>query len=180
MTRKTRLASPDRVRDQSIWHSVSDFLKRVLDIGLAWQYTSLRKQHTRIVGRQFLVCSQGDDSLEVVKLRNTVYSDKQIKELFESMSVEDLPAKVWHAEEIREDAKKAIEQEELLNLGGTYGDKDVGSPVEYDHLKLVTADKTTEITVFNRGITLIFTNDERVRWIHRVLCKLDRTEERLC
>lgn len=95
MTRKTRLASPHRVRDQSIWHSVSDFLKRVLDIGLAWQYTSLRKQHTRIVGRQFLVCSQGDDSLGVVKLRNTVYSDKQIKELFESMSVEELPVSTY-------------------------------------------------------------------------------------
>jgi hypothetical protein len=94
-----------------------------------------------------------------------------------NMKPEDLPARVWHAEKIPEDAKEVIEQENLLNLGGTYGDKDAGAPVEYDHVKLVTADKTTEITVFNRGITLIFTNDERVRRIHRVLCKLDRTEE---
>jgi len=95
-----------------------------------------------------------------------------------NMRPEDLPARVWHAEEIPEDAKEAIDQEDLLNLGGSYGDKDVGSPVEYDHLKLVLVNNTVEITVFNRGITLFTTDDERVRRIHRVVCKLDRKEER--
>jgi hypothetical protein len=95
-----------------------------------------------------------------------------------NMTPEELPARVWHAEEIPEDAKEAIEQEDLLNLGGTYGDKDVGSPMEYDRLRLVNIDRTVEITVFNRGMTLIFTEDERIRRIHRVLCKLDTTEER--
>jgi len=45
--------------------------------------------------------------------------------------------------------------------------------VEYDHLKLVLTDDTVEITVFNRGIALFASDDERVRRIHRVLCKLD-------
>ena len=55
-----------------------------------------------------------------------------------------------------------------------YGDKSVGDPAEYDNLKLVLTDDTVEITVFNRGITLFMSDDERVRRIHRVLCKLDK------
>jgi hypothetical protein len=35
-------------------------------------------------------------------------------------------------------------------------------------------DDTVEITVFNRGITLLTSDDERVQRIHRVLCRLDK------
>jgi len=73
--------------------------------------------------------------------------------------------------------KVAIDKESLLNLGGVYGDRNAGEPVEYDHLNLVLTDETIEITVFNRGIALFFTDDERIRRIHRVLCKLDRLGE---
>jgi len=73
--------------------------------------------------------------------------------------------------------RNAITQENLLNLGGVYGDKSAGDPVEYDHLKLVLTDDAVEITVFNRGITLLFSKDAQVRRIHRVLCKLDRSAE---
>lgn len=66
-------------------------------------------------------------------------------------------------------------EENLLNLGGIYDDKNAGDPVEYDNLTLVLADDTVEITVFNRGITLLTSDDEQVRRIHRVLCKLDES-----
>jgi len=72
--------------------------------------------------------------------------------------------------------RAAIEAENLLDLGGVYGDRKFGDPVEYDNLKLVLTDDTVEITVFNRGITLLMLDDERIRRIHRVLCKLDVTE----
>jgi hypothetical protein len=86
---------------------------------------------------------------------------------------EDLPVKVWRGTEIPADIRTAVNEEGLLNLGGVYGDRDVGDPVEYDHLKLSLTDDTVEITVFNRGITLFTSDDEKVRRIHRVLCKLD-------
>lgn len=90
---------------------------------------------------------------------------------------ESLPVKVWRGARIPSDVKKAINEETLLNLGGVFGDKNVDNPVEYDHLKLVLTDDNVEITVFNRGITLFMTDDERVRRIHRVLCKLDKVGE---
>ena len=98
---------------------------------------------------------------------------------------ESLPAKVWHGARIPANVRKAINDEDLLNLGGIYGDESVGDPVEYDHLRLVLTpachdgggagrDEVVEIEVFNRGITLFTTDDEKVRRRHRVLCKLDQ------
>ena len=95
--------------------------------------------------------------------------------LEEGMKPDDLPVKVWRGAKITADVKKAINEENLLNLGGVFGDKNAGDPVEYDHLKLVLTDDTVEIAVFNRGITLFMSDDERVRRIHRVLCKLDES-----
>jgi len=97
--------------------------------------------------------------------------------LKKGMVPDDLPVKVWCKAEIPTDIQKTVVEEDLLNLGGVYGDENVGSPVEYDCLNLVLADGTVEITVFNRGITLFTTDDERVRRIHRVLCKLDMAGE---
>ena len=94
--------------------------------------------------------------------------------LEKGMKADGLPVKVWRGTEIPEDVREAINEENLLNLGGVYGDKNAGDPVEYDHLKLVLNDDTVEITVFNRGITLLMSDDERVRHIHRVLCNLDK------
>ncbi len=67
----------------------------------------------------------------------------------------------------------ASTDEDILNLGGVYGDKDAGDPVEYDHLRLVLTGNVVEMKVFNRGITLLMTEDEKVKRIRRTLFKLD-------
>jgi hypothetical protein len=60
-------------------------------------------------------------------------------------------------------------------LCGVYGDKNLGNPVLYDHLKLVSADDNTdEIARFTTRITLVMSNYERVLRIHRILCKPDK------
>lgn len=93
--------------------------------------------------------------------------------LEKGMKPKDLPVKIWRGAEIPPDVRTAINAENLLNHGGVYGDKKAGDPMEYDNLKLVLTDDAVEITVFNRGITLFVSDDERIRRIHRVLCKLD-------
>jgi len=89
------------------------------------------------------------------------------------MKPDSLPIRIWRGAEIPADVRGAINAEDLLNLGGVYGDKKAGDPMEYDNLKLVLTDDTVEITVFNRGIALFMSDDERIRRIHRLLCKLD-------
>jgi len=87
--------------------------------------------------------------------------------------VNDLPVRTWRGAKIPAEVQKSINEEDILNLGGVYGDKEAGDPIEYDHLRLVLTADVVEIEVFNRGITLFMTNDEKVKRIHRVLCKLD-------
>ncbi len=91
------------------------------------------------------------------------------------MTPKDLPVKTWQGAKIPQEVRKSIHEEDVLNLGGVYGDKDVGDPVEYGHLRLVLTDDVVEIAAFNRGITLLMTEDEKLSSIHRVLCKLGRT-----
>jgi len=88
------------------------------------------------------------------------------------MTPENLPVKTWSGAQISSDMRAAINNENLLNLGGVHGIKGAGDPTEYEHLKLVLTDDTVEIEVFNRGITLCTTDDEKIKRIHRVLCKL--------
>lgn len=89
------------------------------------------------------------------------------------MKPDMLPMKVWRGGKIPAEIRQAINEEDILNLGGVYGDENAADPVEYDHLRLELTDDTVEITVFNRGIMLFISDDERVRRIHRVLCKLE-------
>jgi hypothetical protein len=92
------------------------------------------------------------------------------------MKPKDLPVRTWRGEQIPAEIRKAVNEENILNLGGVYGNKDAGNPVEYDHLKLTSADNVVEITVFNRGIALFLTDDDKIKRIHRVLCKLSKDE----
>ncbi len=86
---------------------------------------------------------------------------------------DELPVRTWRGSEIPAEVRKSINEENVLNLGGVYGDKDTGDPVEYDHLRLVLTDNVVDIKVFNRGVMLLFAENEEVKRIHRVLCKLD-------
>jgi hypothetical protein len=85
-----------------------------------------------------------------------------------------LTVRTWSGVRISQDIRKAIHEDDVLNLGGVYGDKNAGDPIEYDHLRLVLTDDVVEIEVFNRGITLFTTDDEKIKRIHRVLCQLTR------
>ena len=61
--------------------------------------------------------------------------------LEKGMKPEDLPVKAWRGSKIPADVRSAINAENLLNLGGVYGDKKAGDPMEYDNLKLVLTDE---------------------------------------
>ena len=115
---------------------------------------------------------------------NFRYTDKIVNDLIQISAARELILNSpfipkWEVSLRREaqipvEIRKAINDEGLLDLGGVYGDKAAGEQVEYDHLKLILADNTVEFEIFNRGLTLLMRDDEQVRRIHRVLCKLDK------
>jgi hypothetical protein len=91
------------------------------------------------------------------------------------MKPDTFPVIKWRGTKIPSEVRESINEEEILNLGGIYGDKTAGDPIEYDHLRLVLTGGTVEIIVYNRGISLMMSDDKRIRCIHRVLCKLRKT-----
>ena len=89
------------------------------------------------------------------------------------MKTTDLPVKVWCGAKIPAVIRKALIEEDILNLGGIYGNKNLGYPMEYDHLKLTLTDDVVEIEFFNREITQFNTDEENVKRIIRFMNKLE-------
>lgn len=88
------------------------------------------------------------------------------------MKRSSLPKTVLSGPDIPDSIRRSIAEEKLHELDGAYGDRHAGDPMEYDHIKLFYEDDVIEITVYNRGICLFISNDERIIRIHRVLSKI--------
>lgn len=73
---------------------------------------------------------------------------------------------------------KAIEENELLEASGMYGDPDVGEPIEYDHVVIEHDGGTVDIEFYNKGISLAIGDDEQERRIFRVCALLHRLASR--
>ena len=88
--------------------------------------------------------------------------------------VNGLQEVVFSGKEILPDILAAVEENHILEAGGTYGDSEVGEPIQYDHLLIEHSTGQVEITFYNRGISLAFGDSETERRIHRLCCVLDR------
>lgn len=88
-------------------------------------------------------------------------------------SVSALSVITLDGKNIPEDIIEAIAENYILELGGIYGQKGVGTPEQYESLKIFLQDEKVEIEFFNRAITFFTTEDEVVKRIHRVMCKID-------
>ena len=67
----------------------------------------------------------------------------------------------------------ALVDAHLLDLGGTYGDPETGDPIQHDELRIEHDQGDVEIVVYNRLVLLFTTDDEAVRRIHQVCCRLE-------
>jgi hypothetical protein len=81
---------------------------------------------------------------------------------------------VLEGDRIPPEVLAAIEENHLEDAGGTYGDPETGRPIEYDHLIIERPQGRTEITFYNRGISLLSGDDETELRIHRVCAILQR------
>jgi len=111
--------------------------------------------------------------VDVAKLRQelglgisrVVYRHGMIKSL---SSLHGLKKQVFVGDDIPREVIAAIDENHLLKAGGKYGDREAGNPIEYDHLVIEHPKGRTEITFYNRGISLLLGDNETERRIHRV------------
>lgn len=74
---------------------------------------------------------------------------------------------------------ESLDAERILSLRERYGDPTTGDPIEVDRLEIDVQGGTPshEITVFNRGLTLLLMDDEDVRRLHRFFGVLQKELE---
>lgn len=88
-----------------------------------------------------------------------------------------LPWRVWEGDALTSSIRELIDQEGVLALGGVYGNRLWGDPVQYDELRLTIADgDEIVISCYNRALGLIYASTEAWRAIHRVMGKLTEKE----
>lgn len=80
---------------------------------------------------------------------------------------------VFEAPDISASIVSAIAANRILELPGTYGDPEMGTPIEYDEVTIDYEDGSITIEFFNRAISLFTSDSEVVRRIHRALCVID-------
>jgi len=78
----------------------------------------------------------------------------------------------FEGSQLSPDILQAIEENNILRHGGTYGNPAAGRPIEYDHIRVEHSKGVTDITFHNRGMSLLFGDNEIERQIHRVCCIL--------
>ena len=84
--------------------------------------------------------------------------------------LEDLEGRItrkYESPKIPDRVIESFEKEQISELEGQFGDAQLGEPIEIDHLIITTNGATKTIRIFNRGISLLFTDDKVMRRLHR-------------
>lgn len=69
---------------------------------------------------------------------------------------------------------QSFENEQIDQLSGVYGDRAAGDPVEVDRLEIKFNERDNFVTVFNRGIAMLFTNSDEISRLDRFFGVLER------
>ena len=137
--------------------------------GTLWDRTSGRQTPARGEDR--------DQALSVAgRIVQMTYTRAMLDHVANAATV---PSTTLRGETLPPVAIDAIERERLEELAGEWGEPDAGEPIEYERLCVAYERGEFEITLFNRGIMLIFCDDERIRRLHRALCVVHDAVERL-
>ncbi len=68
-----------------------------------------------------------------------------------------------------------IDEKNILNLAGIYGNEGGTEPIQYNKLTIKLTDgKEIIIEFYNRAMLLFQTEDETIKGIHRVFCEIEK------
>ena len=108
-------------------------------------------------------------------IRRLTYQEGMLERLRDAKS---LPSTVLEGESLSQDLINSVFDNDLLALGGEYGNPDVGKPIQYDRLLIETDRDAVDIKVYNRAIMMFHKDEDLLTRIHRVCCKVDSRLQR--
>ena len=93
--------------------------------------------------------------------------------LEQGIQINQLPLMTLKGKSITPAIRGELNETDILNCGGCYGDSSDADPVQYEHLKLILTDDTVEIVFINRGKAIANSEDDKMKRIHRFLSCLE-------
>jgi hypothetical protein len=78
------------------------------------------------------------------------------------------------ARDIPDEVLLLIKKNDLLSLNGQFGMKEGGDPTEYEELEIKSGDKTTNVEIFNKGMSMFLQETPELKRLFEVCCRLDR------
>jgi hypothetical protein len=79
---------------------------------------------------------------------------------------------------IPEEISKQFFEDNIFELAGEYGDPSLGKPIEYKWMQIEFNDRKYEYEVFNLGILMFQSNDEKIKRLMRCMIKVDRLQNK--
>ena len=76
--------------------------------------------------------------------------------------------------EIPNEVLVLIKKNDLLSLNGRFGMKQGGDPMEYEELEIKSGDKTANVEIFNKGMSMFLQETPELKRLFEVCCRLDR------
>jgi len=111
-----------------------------------------------------------------MKIKKLTYQGGMIKWLSEVSSLRKIEF-AWN--EIPDNILKVLEETKIHEIGGTYGDERVGSPIQYDSLLIEYEDKLVSIIAFNIAIFMFKAEDPYIKRVFQVMAQFQILQRNL-
>lgn len=99
------------------------------------------------------------------------YKGGMIKKLSEK---ENLPEHVFDETSLPHGIIETLDETRIIDIGGTYGDPNVGNPIQYDHLYIEHEKSDTLIEVYNLSIFIMIAEDPYLHRVFKVMTQFQK------
>lgn len=111
-----------------------------------------------------------------MKIKKVTYQGGLINRLSEITSLEKIE---FTESDIPDNIIKVIEETKIHEIAGTYGDKNVGNPIQYDSLSIEYGNKVISIVSFNIAIFMFKTEDPYIKRVFQVMAQFQLLQRKL-
>ncbi len=106
-----------------------------------------------------------------MNIDNIRYKQGMIKKLSERDGLKSVELK---GDAIPEEVRQLVKKNDLISLHGKIGMEEGAAPIEYEELTIEAGDRTTEIQIFNKGMSMFLQETPELKRVFEVCCRLQR------
>lgn len=111
-----------------------------------------------------------------MKINKITYKGGMINKLSEMDALEKI---VLEGNDIPDNILKVIEETKIYEIGGSYGDERVGTPVQYDSLLIEHDNKSVSVVSFNIAIFMFKAEDAYIKRVFQVMAQFQLLKRKL-